>query len=311
MKLIKGLISHPTGRIGMTIVVAIAFIAALAPLVAPYDPYDLFDRDMPRLAPSAAHLLGTDHVGNDILSKLIYGARISLIVGLITGISSTLLGAVMGMMAGYLGGWFDTVIMRMVDVMMTIPSLPLMILIATYIGTQFYMIIIIFTFLGWTGMARTVRAQVLSLKSQKYITAAELAAASRPYVMFRHILPEISPLLIVSGVLSAAGVMVAEAGLSFLGFGDPKAISWGKMLFEAQANHGLLLKAWWWVLPPGLAIFVTVIGFMLVGYALEEIVNPRVRRMRVMQKLFSKLAGDKGFCPVPVKPEGGGAVDAR
>lgn len=307
MKLLKGIAKHPTGRIGLVIVLLMAIVALGAKWIAPYDPYDLFDRDMPRLAPSGEHLLGTDHVGNDILSKLIYGARISLIVGLSTGISSTLLGAILGMMAGYMGGWFDTLIMRAVDVLMTIPSLPLMILIATYIGTQFYMIIIIFTLLGWTGMARTVRAQVLSLKSQKYITAAELAGASRPYVMFKHILPEVSPLLIVSGVLSAAGVMVAEAGLSFLGFGDPKAISWGKMLYEAQANHGLLLKAWWWVLPPGFTIFVTVIGFMLVGYALEELVNPRVKQMRLMQKLYGKLVGDKGFCPVPVKPKGGQA----
>lgn len=306
-KLLKGIMRHPTGRLGLVIVAAVVLVAAFAGLIAPFDPYDLFSRDLPRLAPSAAHLLGTDHIGNDILSKLIYGARVSLIVGVITGISSTLLGAVLGMMAGYLGGWFDTVIMRAVDVLMTIPSLPLMILIATYVGTQFYMIIIIFTLLGWTGMARTIRAQVLSLKSQKYITAAELAGASRGYVMFRHILPEVSPLLIVSGVLSAAGVMVAEAGLSFLGFGDPKAISWGKMLFEAQANHGLLLKAWWWVLSPGIAIFVTVIGFMLVGYALEEIVNPRVRQMRLMQRLYSRLVGNKGFCPVPAKAKGGGA----
>jgi peptide/nickel transport system permease protein len=307
IKLLKGILKHQTGRIGLIMVAFVIVIAIFAHYISPYDPYDLFSRDLPRLAPSAGHLLGTDHIGNDILSKLIYGARVSLIVGIITGISSTLLGAVLGMMAGYLGGWFDTLIMRAVDVLMTIPSLPLMILIATYVGTQFYMIIFIFTLLGWTGMARTIRAQVLSLKSQKYITAAELAGASRPYVMFRHILPEVSPLLIVSGVLSAAGVMVAEAGLSFLGFGDPKAISWGKMLFEAQANHGLLLKAWWWVLSPGIAISITVIGFMLVGYALEEIVNPRVRQMRVMQRLYSKLVGDKSFCPVPVKAKGGEA----
>jgi peptide/nickel transport system permease protein len=307
MKLLKGIFKHPTGRVGLSIVLFVITISIFAKFVSPYDPYDLFSRDMPRLAPSATHILGTDHIGNDILSKLIYGARVSLIVGITTGISATLLGAVLGMMAGYLGGWFDIIIMRAVDVLMTIPSLPLMILIATYVGTQFYMIIIIFTMLGWTGMARTIRAQVLSLKSQKYITAAELAGASRSYVMFRHILPEVSPLLIVSGVLSAAGVMVAEAGLSFLGFGDPKAISWGKMLFEAQANHGLLLKAWWWVLPPGFTIFFTVIGFMLVGYALEELVNPRVKQMRLMQRLYSKLVGNKDFCPVPVKAKGGEA----
>ncbi|MEW6522926.1 MAG: ABC transporter permease [Bacillota bacterium] len=306
---LRRLLRHPTGRVGLLLILLVTLVALAAPALAPFDPYNLDHRTVRRARPGGVHWLGTDAFGNDILSKLIYGARISLVVGLSTGIIVTLTGAAMGIAAGYLGGLADTLVMRTADILFVIPGLPLMIMLATYFGTRFYMIIIIFTILGWAGVARMIRSQVLSLKSQNYVVAAETAGATSLYVMSRHILPAVSPLLIVNGVLASAGVMVAEAGLSFLGFGDPVAVSWGKMLQEAQANHGLLFRAWWWIIPPGLAIFVTVLGFMLTGYALEEIFNPQVRRARMSQRLFRRLRKDPSLLTLD-EPAGGGAVNA-
>lgn len=234
--------------------------------------------------------MGTDAQGKDILSKLIYGSRVSLIVGLTTGICVTLLGALLGIVAGYFGGWVDTLIMRICDILFVVPGLPLMILLANYIGTRFYMIIVIFTMLGWAGVARMIRSQVLSLKSRDFVAASRSVGAKPGHIMREHILISVSPLLIVNGVLSAAGVMVAEAGLSFLGFGDPTAVSWGKMLYEAQSGHALLFGAWWWVIPPGLAIFITVFGFMMFGYALEEVLNPHIPKQSAYSKLRREMA---------------------
>ncbi len=286
---IKKLLLHPRGRIGLFIVASIILIALLAPVIAKYDPYDILHRDKVKQPPSITHILGTDASGGDIFSKVIYGARVSLTIGLLTGISTTLLGALLGILAGYIGGAVDFIIMRLADVLLVIPTLPLMILLAAYFSPRFYMIIIIFTLFGWTGISRTIRSRVLSLKSQNYILAAKQFGAKSSYIIFKHIFPAISPLLIISGVLSSAGVMLAEAGLSFIGFGDPQAISWGKMLNEAQQNHGLLFRAWWWIIPPGLSIFITVIGFMQIGYALEEIFNPKIYKDRLSRKLFKKF----------------------
>lgn len=289
----------PRGRVGVCITLAVVLVAVLAPVLAPYDPYDITQRDARRLPPGRGHWLGTDSYGNDILSKLIYGARVSLIVGLATGVAVTLVGTFMGILAGYTGGWVDTIIMRACDVIFVVPGLPLMILLANYLGTRFYMIIVIFTVLGWAGMARMIRAQVLSVRARDFVVASRSIGASRWHIMAEHILVSVSPLMIVNGVLNAAGVMVAEAGLSFLGFGDPTAVSWGKMLFEAQSGHALLFGAWWWVVPPGLAIFVTVFGFMMAGYALEEVLNPHIPKRqayRAMRRQIREFAAGRGAC---------------
>lgn len=286
---------HPRGRVGIIITAAIIVVAIAAPWIAPYDPYDIGQRGPRRMPPGLGHPLGTDAQGKDILSKLIYGARVSLIVGITTGVCVTVLGALLGILAGYLGGFADTLIMRICDILFVVPGLPLMILLANYMGTKFYMIIVIFTMLGWAGVARMIRSQVLSLKSRDFVVASRSVGARPGHIMREHILVSVSPLLIVNGVLSAAGVMVAEAGLSFLGFGDPTAVSWGKMLYEAQSGHALLFGAWWWVIPPGLAIFITVFGFMMFGYALEEVLNPHIPRQSAYSKLRKGMARYAGI----------------
>ena len=222
---------------------------------------------------------------------LLYGTRVSLLVGLISGLCIALLGSLMGLAAGYVGGITDSLIMRLVDILLVIPTLPLTIVLTNLFGKSYLMIIFIFSLFGWPGLARVIRSQVLVLKNSNYVKAAELYGASRRHIMFRHILPGVSHLLIMSTCLTSAGIMVAEAGLSFLGLGDPTAISWGRMLAEAQSGGALLFGHWWWILAPGIGIFLSVFSFMRIGLVLEEIFNPRMRQSAGLVKLFKAMRG--------------------
>jgi peptide/nickel transport system permease protein len=276
--LLAGVLKTTKGRVGLAITVIVALVALLAPVLAPYDPYDVYQQVERDLPPGPGHWLGTDQRGIDLLSAVIYGARVSLTVGLTTSLLICALGALIGVAAGYLGGTFDTLVMRLADILFCIPSLPLMIILAAYLGTSFWNIILIFVVLGWAGLARLVRSQVLSLRERPFVEAAIVAGAKPWRVMLYHILPGVSSLVIINGVLAAAGLMLAEAGLSFLGFGDPRAISWGKILAQAQGGSAGALGLWWWVVFPGAALSITALGFMLVGLAMEEGANPNLRR---------------------------------
>ncbi len=281
---------HPKGRIGLIVVTILVILAVFAPWIAPYDPYDVTQRAAKGLPPSWQHPLGTTiTTGQDILSMLIYGTRVSLLIGVSTGIILAFLGAIMGIMAGYIGGFVDSAIMRVVDVMLVIPTLPLIIVLTGLFGRNYFVIVFVFVAFGWTGLARVVRSLVLVLKNSNYVKAAELAGASRWHIMMRHILPGTSHLLIMNTALTSAGIMVAEAGLSFLGLGDPTAISWGKMLADAQGGGALLFGAWWWIIAPGLGIFFAVFGFMRIGIVMEEIFNPRMKASSGIYKLFKNL----------------------
>ena len=281
---------HPKGRIGLIIAGLLVVCAVFAPLIAPYDPYDVTERVEKGLSPSWQHPLGTTiTTGQDIFSMLIYGTRVSLIVGITTGLCIAFLGAFMGILTGYVGGFVDMLVMRIVDVMLVIPTLPLTIVLTNLFGKSYFMIIFIFTIFGWTGLARVIRSQVLVLKNSNYVKAAELAGAGKGHIMFRHILPGVSHLLIMSTALTSAGIMVAEAGLSFLGLGDPTAISWGKMLADAQSGGALLFGHWWWIIAPGIGIFLSVFAFMRIGLAMEEIFNPRMKQSSGLRKLFKTL----------------------
>jgi peptide/nickel transport system permease protein len=281
---------HPKGRIGLIVLLILVICAVFAPWIAPYNPYDVTERAAKGLSPSWEHLLGTTiTTGQDIFSMLIYGTRVSLMIGVITGITIAFIGAIMGILAGYVGGFVDTAIMRVVDIMLVIPTLPLIIVLTNIFGKTYLMIIIIFAVFGWTGLARVVRSLVLVLKNANYVKASELAGASRWHIMIKHILPGVSHLLIMSTALSCAGIMVAEAGLSFLGLGDPTAISWGKMLAEAQTGGALLFGHWWWIFAPGIGIFLAVFSFMRIGLVLEETFNPRMKQSNNMYKIFKHL----------------------
>ncbi|MDY0316946.1 MAG: ABC transporter permease [Candidatus Izemoplasmatales bacterium] len=281
---------HKKGKIGLVLVGLLAFVAIFAPLIAPYDPYDVTQRAAKGLAPSWEHLLGTTiNTGQDIFSMLIYGTRVSLLVGLITGIAIAFLGAILGIIAGYVGGVADNLIMRIVDIMLVIPTLPLTIVITNLFGKSYFIIVFIFVIFGWTGLARVIRSLVLVLKNSNYVKASELAGGSRWHIMTKHILPGVSHLLIMNTALTCAGIMVAEAGLSFLGLGDPTAISWGKMLAEAQSGGALLFGHWWWIIAPGIGIFIAVFAFMRIGLVMEEILNPRMKASSGIYKLFKTL----------------------
>lgn len=218
-KFLWKIITHPKGRVGVILVGIVVLAAVFAPYLTPYqlDDYDIAGG---LAKPSAEHLLGTDKNGIDILTQILYGARISLIIGVTTGLCVTLLGATLGIVSAYFGKVSAAVILNIINVLLVIPTTPLM-MIMSNLSSSYVMMIAIFTLIGWCGTARMVRAQVLSIMNMNYIRAAELSGGSKTYIMFRHIMPSVSHLLIMNCALSCAGFMIAEAGLSFIGLGDP------------------------------------------------------------------------------------------
>jgi ABC-type dipeptide/oligopeptide/nickel transport system permease subunit len=267
------------GLIGLGILLGLFLMALLAPQISPYDPFARVDR--PFLKPSASHWLGTNDIGQDIASELIYGTRISLLIGLLAALVAVSIGTLVGLLAGYCGGTVDTVLMRLVDVVLVIPFLPLMILLAAYLGPSFWNIIIVIGVLVWARPARVIRSQALSLRSRGYVVAAESMGGKLGHVLFTHVLPGVMPLALAQFVMAASHSILIEASLGFLGLGDPLRKSWGSILHYAQMRGAFLSGAWlWWVTPPGLMITFASLGFTLVGYALEELYNPRLRKER-------------------------------
>ena len=259
-------------------VLLFVLVALAAPLLAPYDPHAFSGQPLER--PSAAHPLGTNDAGQDILSELIYGTRISLAVGLGAALGTVALGLLVGAVAGYAGGPVDTLLMRLVDVMLTLPRLPLLILLAAFLGSGLTQTIAIISLLFWPVTARVIRAQVQSQRQRGYVRMARNFGAGPGYVLRRHILPAIAP-LIAFGLVAAAGRAVAmEAGLAFLGLGDPTAKSWGLMMRFALNLPGLLLTdRWlWWLVPPGLCITALILALTYLGMGLEVRLQPRLRR---------------------------------
>lgn len=277
-KFLLKIVKNPKGRLGVILVGIVVLAAIFAPYLTPYE-LDDYDIANGLAKPSAEHLLGTDKNGIDILTQILYGARISLMIGLTTGLCVTLLGATLGIVSAYFGKVSAGVILNIINVLLVIPTTPLM-MIMSNLSSSYLMMIAVFTLIGWCGTARMVRAQVLAVMNMNYIRAAELAGGSKTYIMFRHIMPAVSHLLIMNCALSCAGFMIAEAGLSFIGLGDPSVMSWGKILVAAQES-AFTSGLWAWVIAPGVAIFITVFGFMQIGYALEEILNPKIKRRKI------------------------------
>ena len=266
------------GVVGLALLILLVGSAIFAPWIAPYNPEE--SSGNPFAAPSRLHPLGTNDIGQDILSELIYGTRISLAIGFLAAIVAISIGTLIGTVAGYFGGWVDAVLMRAVDVVLVIPFLPLMILIAAYVGPSFWHIILVIGLLVWARPARVLRSQVLSLKSLDYIDAARALGAPASRILRLHVLPGVLSLSLAQFILAASNAILIEASLSFLGLGDPTAKSWGSILYYAQVRSAFLSGAWlWWVLPPGLLITLAVLGFAFTGFALEEVLNPRLRGM--------------------------------
>ena len=232
---------------------------------------------MPLEPPSAEFPLGTDELGRSVLDLVIQGSQISLMVGLLATAISMIIGSLMGITSGYFGGWVDVVLMRLTDWFLVIPFLPLAIVLAALLGSSLWVIALVIGITTWAGTARVVRAQVLTVKQRPYVERARSLGAGHRHLIGRHILPNVFPLIFANTTLVVAVAILAETTLSFLGLGDPLNVSWGTMLQFAFEEGAISLGAWWYLIPPGLCIVFVVLGFTMVGHALDEILDPRLR----------------------------------
>ena len=274
IELRKEVTKSNSGRFGIGLFTLILAMALFAPLLAGYDP--LAQSTAAFQPPSMGHLLGTNHVGQDIWSQLVYGARTSLTVGLSVALIATALSAVLGAASALIGGLFDRILMRVVDAFIIIPILIIMVLLAAYLKPNLWMLIIMLSLLSWQGGARTIRAQALSLKSRMHISAARCFGASRWYLIRRHILPDLSPILVVGFIYCMRRAIFLEAGLAFIGISDPSTVSWGVMMKEALDFS--YLNAWmWWLIPTGVALSMTIIAITFIGHSMEPAMDPRLR----------------------------------
>lgn len=252
---------------GCLIIAVLSITAVLAPVISPYNPLAI-NQDSLLMPPSRAHLLGTDSLGRDILSRMIYGSRISLSIGLIAVGVATLLGLLLGSLAGFYGGFIDSLIMRFLDIMLCFPAFFLILAIVAVTEPSIFNIMLIIGLTSWMGPARLVRSEILSLKEREFILAEKAIGASNLRIITRHLIPNAIGPVIVNAVLGIAGAILLESGLSFLGLGvQPPQASWGNMLIEAKSTLGI---AWWITLFPGLAILVTILGFNLIAEGLKN-----------------------------------------
>jgi peptide/nickel transport system permease protein len=257
---------------------AVQIVLVLLPgQIAPYDPTATVAA--PLLPPDSEHLLGTNDVGQDLLSELIWGTRISLTIGVLAALLTLTIALLVGVVAAYFGGWIDGTLMRIVDLMLVIPVFPLLLLVAIYLGPGLLKIVLLIGGLAWAEGARVFRSQALAVRRAEYMTAANAVGVPDRRIMSHYLLPAVLPLAVGQFALMVSRAILVEAGLSFLGLGDPTQKSWGSMLYFARAGGAYLTRAWrWWVIPPGLMISLATLGFALVGYALEEWLEPTLRR---------------------------------
>jgi len=270
---------NKAGVLGLFMLLSMVLTAVFAPWIAPYDPYEPVTATAADVMapPSPEHLLGTDEVGRDVLSLVIYGARISLFVGFMAAIIIVLVGCTIGMAAGYIGGRSDAILMRITDGVLVIPALPLMLVIIAVAGRGISNIILVIGLLSWPYMARMVRSQVLSVKERQFVLRAHAIGVGSLGIIIYHVLPQVMPVIFASVTLDVSFAILSEASLSFLGLGDPTLISWGGMLNRAFMRGAVSRNAWWYLLPPGFALAWITLGLALLSNAVQEIINPRLR----------------------------------
>ncbi len=274
-------------RTGLVILTIISLLAVFADQLSPYDPNAVTGRSLE--PPSSRHLLGTDDAGRDILSELLHGSRVTLTVGFTAALISVLLGTLIGATAGYIGGLVDEVLMRFTDAWLSIPPLLFAVFMVSSLSIRggvnsIVSIILAIALTSWPGVARVVRACVLSLREAQYVEAARALGCSEARILFVHILPTMTPLIVAEVATRVAVAMIAEASLSFLGVGDPSIVSWGSMMRFALLRNAIVLGYWWWFLPPGIMISLAVLGVILVGMGLEEYINPKITMARVQYR---------------------------
>lgn len=281
------------GMIGLVMLLVAIAVAVLAPWIAPYDP------DAPRHVtimdiyqpPSLEHWFGTDDAGGDVFTNFLYGARVSLTVGFVASFIAVTIGGLLGLSAGYAGGSTENVLMRITDIMLVIPDLPLAVVLVALTKPSLFNIILVIGLLAWTSTARLVRSQTLSVKQRKFVARARAVGAGSPYIIRRHILPLVLPLLVVNTVLVISLAILNESTLSFLGLGDPSAVSWGQMLNFAFTRGAMSAGAWWALVAPGLGIVWVVLACTLLGQGLEQVLNPRLagHHLSVGKRMVARL----------------------
>ena len=267
---------------GLALVTFFAVMALAGPLVAPFGPFEVVrnaDNSIPFLVPpNSVNWLGTTSQGMDVFSQLLHGAWIAFMVGFLSALGSVFLGTCIGLFSGYYGGWVDQIMMRATDVAVGLPFLPFALLVISVTSPSVWLIILLIIIFGWRGTSRVIRSQVLSLRERPFVWAARAAGTGDLTILFFHIGPNVLPYSFVYMAMGVAGAVMAEAGLSFLGFGDPNTQSWGLML-NAAFNAGAIRKAWWWVLPPGISLSFFVTGTFMITRAYEQMINPRLREI--------------------------------
>ena len=271
------------GKIGLSLLIMFALMALfsyLPPLINPmYNPMTGVDPNIFGCSgPSLKHWLGTDFMGRDILSQLLAGARVAFMVGVSAAVMSIALGTAIGMTAGYLGKFTDTVLMRLADMIMVMPTLLVVLLLAAVFGQlNIWTIVLIIALFRWPGVSRIIRGQTLSLKQRPFVEAAKVAGASHMRIIFRHIMPNVLPLAFLFMTFRVTSAIITEAALAFLGFGDPGTVSWGMML-QWVWKTGNMFQAPYWLLPPGICISLITLSFYMLGRAMDEVLDPRLRK---------------------------------
>lgn len=270
--------SQPSGLFGLGLLVFFVLVALLAPVLASGDGLEVTKATGGVLeGPSGSYWLGTDENGRSIVTLLIWGSRISLLVGLLATLISMVIGTLVGLASGFFVGWPARLLYRLTEWFLVIPFVPLAIVLASVLGRSLVNIVIVIGVTGWASTALLIRSQTLSIKERPYVERARVLGAGRWHQMSRHVLPNVMPMVFANTTLTVALAILAETTLSFLGLGDPTRVSWGTLLDDAFGVGAMTTGAWWYIVPPGVCVVLVVLAFTLVGQALEEVFNPRLR----------------------------------
>jgi peptide/nickel transport system permease protein len=301
MEIFHRLITHPKAIIGLVILSVFILMAVFAPLIAPGNPSEFVGH--PHQPPSSDYWLGTTGQGQDVFRQLVWGSRISLLIGFSVGILTTLLGLAIGMIAGYIPGVIDGLLNMFTNVFLLIPGLPLLITLASFLPPGIITVILVLTATGWAWPARVFRSQTLCLREKDFVSASVVIGEKTSRIVFSEILPNMLSLVVSSLFGSVAYAIASDAGLAFLGFENVNTVSWGTMLFWASNNSALLQEAWWTFLPPGLCIALVSFATTMLIYAMDEITNPRLRSEKEIYLVLKKFhLGSKRSTPVIKEP---------
>lgn len=267
---------NPLGIIGIVLLACFLIIAIFCPVISPYDPVATVGEIQ---APSSpAHIFGTDQLGRDIFSRVLYGTRISLLLGITAAAIAVFIGTTIGVVSGYFGKAPGEVLMRFTDMFLVLPQLALMIILAALLGRSVYIIMMVVGVTVWPWMARIIRSEVLSLKQRPFVERAVSIGCGDFHIVLKHILPNVLPLITANAILTIPWAIISESTLSFIGLGDPTVVSWGSILTAAFKNSAIILGLWHWFIPPGLAIVLLCLSFALIGHVADEVLNPRLRK---------------------------------